>query len=59
MTTEDNIQDQVQAAMASGMPVSIAGGNSKSFYGRSSHGESLSLKDYRIHAGNREPDAGL
>jgi glycolate oxidase FAD binding subunit len=42
-----DIQDQVRNAADSGTPLLIQGGNSKSFYGRQTSGEALSLHDYR------------
>jgi len=42
-----DIQDKVRNAAASGIPLSIQGGNSKSFYGRETSGETLSLNHYR------------
>ena len=41
------IQDTVRRAADSGTPLLIQGGNSKSFYGRKTSGDLLSLKDYR------------
>jgi len=42
-----DIQDKVRNAADTGTPLSIRGGNSKSFYGRETSGEILSLGDYR------------
>jgi len=47
MSFEQTLQDRVQAAAASGTALSIRGGNSKSFYGRSTHGEVLSVTDHQ------------
>ena len=41
------LQDKVQAAAAAGTALCIQGGNSKSFYGRTPHGEVLSVKDHQ------------
>jgi FAD/FMN-containing dehydrogenase len=41
-----DIQDTVRSAADSGTPLLIQGGNSKSFYGRKTRGETLSLGDY-------------
>ena len=42
-----SIQEQVQTAAAAGTALCIQGGNSKSFYGRTPHGEVLSVKDHQ------------
>jgi glycolate oxidase FAD binding subunit len=47
MSFEQTLQDRVQAAAATGTPLAIQGGNSKSFYGRSPRGEVLSVKDHQ------------
>jgi glycolate oxidase FAD binding subunit len=46
MSKIQSIQEQIKAAAASGIPLSIEGGGSKSFYGRTSHGQVLSLSDH-------------
>jgi len=40
------LQERVKAAADSGSPLSIQGGNTKAFYGRTPAGETLSLKDH-------------
>ena len=47
LSFEQTIQDRVHAAAAAGKTLSIQGGNSKSFYGRSTHGDVLSVKDHQ------------
>jgi glycolate oxidase FAD binding subunit len=47
MPFEKTLQEQVQAAAANGTALSIQGSNSKSFYGRTPCGETLSVKDHR------------
>ena len=47
MTFEQTLQEQVQAAAATGTALSIQGNNSKSFYGRRSRGEVLSINPHR------------
>jgi glycolate oxidase FAD binding subunit len=47
MSAEQDIQEQVQAAANSHTPIAIQGGNSKAFYGRTTAGTRLSIKDHR------------
>jgi len=47
MSEIQSIQEQVQTAAAAGTALCIQGGNSKSFYGRTPHGEILSVKDHQ------------
>jgi len=47
MSFEQTLQDRVQAAAAAGTPLSIQGGNSKPFHGRTPHGEVLSVREYQ------------
>ncbi|MEN8206252.1 MAG: glycolate oxidase subunit GlcE [Pseudomonadota bacterium] len=47
MSFEQTLQERVQAAAAAGTALCIQGGNSKSFYGRTPHGEILSVKDHQ------------
>jgi glycolate oxidase FAD binding subunit len=47
MSETQSIKDRIQEAASSGTPLSIQGGNSKSFYGRTPHGEILSVKDHQ------------
>jgi glycolate oxidase FAD binding subunit len=47
MSFEQTLQEQVQAAAAAGTALSIQGGNSKSFYGRSTQGEVLSVSGHQ------------
>jgi glycolate oxidase FAD binding subunit len=47
MSVEQDIQEQVQAAVAGQTPLAIQGGNSKAFYGRSTAGTILSLSGHR------------
>lgn len=47
MSFEQTLQEQVQAAAASGTALSIQGGNSKSFYGRNIQGEVLSVREHQ------------
>ena len=47
MSEIQSIQEQVQAAAAAGTALCIQSGNSKSFYGRTPHGEVLSVKDHQ------------
>lgn len=46
MSFDETLQQRIQAAAAAGTALSIQGGNSKSFYGRTPQGEVLSVKDY-------------
>ena len=47
MTFEQTLQEQVQAAAATGTALSIQGNNSKSFYGRGTRGEVLSVSQHQ------------
>ena len=47
MSFEQTLQEQVQAAAAAGTALSIQGGNSKSFYGRGTQGEVLSVSGHQ------------
>lgn len=47
MGVAQDIQEQVQAAAADHTPVTIQGGNSKAFYGRTIAGKVLSVSDHR------------
>ena len=47
MSETQTIQEQIQVAAASGTPLSIQGGGSKTFYGRTPHGEALSVSGHR------------
>ncbi len=46
MSEIQTIQEQIKSAAASGTPLSIQGGNSKPFYGRTRHGEVLSVREH-------------
>lgn len=47
MTIQQDLQQQVQSAAASRSPLLICGGNSKSFYGRATSGDTLSLDGHQ------------
>ncbi|MGB5178163.1 MAG: glycolate oxidase subunit GlcE [Gammaproteobacteria bacterium] len=47
MSFEQTLQEQVEAAAASGTALSIQGGDSKSFYGRMPRGEVLSVSQHK------------
>jgi glycolate oxidase FAD binding subunit len=47
MSAAQDIQEQVQAAAAGQTPLAIQAGNSKAFYGRTTAGKVLSIKDHR------------
>jgi glycolate oxidase FAD binding subunit len=47
MSFESTLQERVKAAAATGTALSIQGNNSKSFYGRTTNGETVSLADHR------------
>ena len=47
MSFEQTLQEQVEAAAASGTALSIQGNNSKSFYGRMTRGEVLSVNEHK------------
>jgi len=46
MDVAQDIQEQVQTAVAERTPLAIRGGNSKAFYGRTTAGKTLSLSDH-------------
>jgi glycolate oxidase FAD binding subunit len=46
MSIEQDLQEQVQSAAAGHTPLAIQGGNSKAFYGRTTAGTRLSVKDH-------------
>jgi len=47
MSFEKNLREQVEAAAAAGTALSIQGSNSKSFYGRMTRGEVLSVNQHK------------
>ena len=47
MTIQQDLQLQVQSAAASRSPLVIRGGGSKSFYGRATHGDSLTVDGHQ------------
>ena len=47
MTIQQDLQLQVQSAVASRTPLAIRGGNSKAFYGRSNSGDTVSLEGHQ------------